>query len=115
VAAAKGSLLAQTAATQANLLTFAVPKTGLYRIDGYASQQTSTNGTLPTISVAWTEGDASTSNTATVVTGTATTGAGQYDQGSIIINAKVGTNIVLSSASAATLTYNVKTRVEYLG
>ena len=46
-AVAKAILSSQTAATQANVLTFTAPVTGLYRLDTYAVQMTATGGTLP--------------------------------------------------------------------
>lgn len=112
----KTALLNQTAATQASLLVFTAPVTGLYRIDTYAAQVGATGGTLPSTAVAYTEGDtgATESGLAVQTTGTGTN-AGDNKSGSVIINAKVGTTITVSSASAATLTYNIKARVEYLG
>lgn len=113
---AKAVLSGQTAATQANILTFKPTSTGLYRIDAYTVQATSTNGTLPEVDVAYTEGDTSVAQTGEVVLASgATTGQGQHKSGSIIINALAGVNIVVSSQSAATLTYDVKVRIEPLG
>ena len=113
---AKSVISAQTAATQSNLLTFKPSFTGLYRITAYTVQATSTNGTLPEVDVAYTEGDTSTAETGEVVLASgATTGIGQHKSGSIVINALKGVNIVLSSQSAATLTYDIKTRIEFLG
>jgi len=114
--AAKAILSSQTAATQANVLTFAVPATGLYRLDTYAVQMTATGGTLPSTAAAYTEGDTSVAQTGLAIQATGTgTNAGDNKSGSVIVNAKAGTNIVISSAAAATLTYTLKARVEYLG
>lgn len=116
VATAKAILSSQTAATQANLLTYAVTTTGLYRLDTYAVQMTATGGTLPSTAAAYTEGDTGVAQTGAAIQATGTgTNAGDNKSGSLIINAKAGTNIVISSASAATLTYTLKARVEYLG
>lgn len=115
VAFARASVLSQTS-TVANVLTVVAPKTGLYRVDTYTVQATSTNGTLPVPSVAFTEGDLSTSSTiATVASGTATTGQGQSQSGYALVYAAAGTNIVVSTAAPTTLTYNIKARVEFLG
>jgi hypothetical protein len=115
-AAAKNILANQTAATQANVLTLSAPATGLYRIDTYAVQIGATGGTLPSTAVAYTEGDSGATETGLAVQATGTgTNNGDNKSGSVIINAKVGTNIVVSSASAATLTYTLKARVEFLG
>jgi hypothetical protein len=116
LAATKSALLSQTAATQANVLTFSAPKTGMYRIDTYAVQIGATGGTLPSTAVAYTEGDSGATETGLAVQTTGTgTNNGDNKSGSVIINAKGGTNIVVSSASAATLTYTLKARVEFLG
>lgn len=116
LAAAKGSSLAQTS-TVANLLTFAVPRTGLYSVTTYTAQATATNGTLPVPTVTFTEGDTGTvgATATTVASGTATTGAGQSQSGSVAVFAKGNTNIVVSVAAPTTLTYNAKARVAFLG
>ena len=114
--AAKSILSSQTAATQANVLTFTAPVTGLYRLDTYAVQMTSTGGTLPSTAAAYTEGETGVAQTGAAIQATGTgTNAGDNKSGSLIINAKGGTSVVISSASAATLTYTLKARVEYLG
>lgn len=105
-----------TTAAQAALAVITAPVTSLYRVSGYVAQATATNGTLPNITVAYTEGDTSTAIAATaVVTGTATTGIGQSDAGSLIINAKAGTTITVASTAPTTATANVKARIEFLG
>jgi hypothetical protein len=115
-AVAKAILSSQTAATQANVLTYTAPVTGLYRISTYAVQMTATGGTLPSTAAAYTEGDTGASETGLAIQATGTgTNAGDNKSGSVIINAKAGTNIVISSAAAATLTYTLKARVEYIG
>ena len=115
-ALAKSILSSQTAATQANVLTFAVPATGLYRLTTYAVQMTATGGTLPSTAAAYTEGDTGVAETGAAIQATGTgTNAGDNKSGSLVINAKAGTNIVISSAAAATLTYTLKARVEFLG
>lgn len=113
---AKAVLLNQTAASQANLLTVVAPVTGLYRVSAYTVQANSTSGTLPSVTATFTEGDTGTTScTAQVKATTSTTGEGQSGSGSAVINAQAGSNIVVSSASAATTTYNIKTRIEYIG
>lgn len=114
-AAGAGSVLSATAATQSNVLTYAVPYTGMYRIDTYAVQMTSTGGTLPSTAAAYTEGltGVAISGAAVQATGTGTN-QGDNKAGSLIVYAKAGTNIVISSASAATLTYSVLARIEHI-
>jgi hypothetical protein len=115
-ALAKSIISSATAATQANLLTFAVPVTGLYRLTTYAVQIGATGGTLPSTAAAYTEGDTSATESGVAIQATGTgTNNGDNKTGSLVVNAKAGTNIVISSASAATLTYTLKARVEYLG
>jgi hypothetical protein len=112
---AKAILSAQTS-TISNLLTLSAPVSGLYRVSTYTVQATSTSGTLPVPAVAFTEADLDTSSTVnTVASGTATTGEGQSQSGSVLVNAKAGTNIVVSSAAPTSLTYNIKARIEYVG
>ena len=114
-ATASASASAQTGA-DATLLVYTVPATGLYKLSGYEAQATSTNGTLPNMQAAWTEGTTGVAVSATTfVTGTATTGQGQYDQGSLIVNAKVGTTITVSTTAPTTLTYNAAVSIESLG
>ena len=115
-AVAKGSSLAQTS-TLANLLTFAVPVTGLYEVTTYTVQATSTSGTLPVPTVTFTEGDTGTAGASvtTVASGTATTGAGQSQSGTVAVFAKAGSNIVVSVAAPTTLTYNAKARISFAG
>jgi hypothetical protein len=115
-AVAKSILSSQTAATQSNVLTYKAPATGLYRIDTYAVQMTATGGTLPSTAVAYTEGETGATESGLAVQATGTgTNAGDNKSGTVIINAQAGTNIVVSSASAATLTYTLKARVEFIG
>lgn len=110
----KAFLAAQTGAV-ANVLTYPVLVSGMYRVSTYTVQATATNGTLPVPTAAFTELDLATSSTiTTVVTGTATTGAGQSQSGYALVNAIAGTNIVVSTAAPTTLTYNVKARIEFI-
>ncbi len=112
---AKGVVLATTAA-QATLLVVTAPVTGLYRVDAYASQNTSTNGTPPQFQIAYTEGDTNTAfSTASFGTPAATTGIGQSNTASTTINALVGTKITVSSLAPTTLTANIKVKITYLG
>jgi hypothetical protein len=112
---AKASLLAQVADV-ANLLTYKVPVTGLYRIDAYEISTVATSGTLPAVNAASTEGDTSGSiTTAVLADKTGVAAANTVNAGNQVVFAKAGTNIVLSTASYATLTYNIKTRISFLG
>ncbi len=112
---AKSVISNQTAATQANLLTYNVSVSGLYRVDAVTIEATATTGTLPSVSAAYTDAELGTANTSQVVASGAGGGQGDSLSGSTIVNAQAGTTIVLSSAGALTLTYNIKTRIEFLG
>ena len=112
---AKAAVLNTTAA-QATLLVVTVPVTGLYRVDAYASQNTSTNGTPPQFQIAYTEADTNTAiATANFGTPAATTGIGQSNTASTTVNAMIGTTITVSSLAPTTLTANVKVKLTYLG
>jgi hypothetical protein len=107
--------LAATGAV-ANLLTYAVPVSGTYRITVTASQATSTNGTLPTATATYTDFDTATASVSINVigTGVATTGIGQAESGSVLVTALAGTNIVVATGAPTTLTANIRTRIEYV-
>lgn len=111
--AAKGAAASQTAA-DANVLTFAVPVSGMYEINFYTVQATATSGTLPAVDVAFTDATLASAATAAVA-GVATTGKGQSQSGVINVNAQAGTNIVVSTGAPTSLTYNIQVRISYLG
>lgn len=114
-ASGKGSALAQAGAS-ANVLTFVAPVSGLYRVTGLVEQATATNGTPGAVQVAYTNATSGAAvAAASITTPAATTGIGQGQSGSIVINAKAGTNIVVSALAPTTLTQNVYGRVEFLG
>jgi hypothetical protein len=114
--AGQAQVLNQTAASQASLLVYTAPKTGLYRVDTYAAQVGATGGTLPSTAVTYTEGETGATETSEQVQAThVSTNAGDHLAGSLIINAEAGKTITVSSASAATATYNLKARIEFLG
>lgn len=112
---AKANALSVTGA-QASLLVITAPVSGLYQVFAFAAQATSTNGTLPSFTVAYTDLDTGASVAATTfVTGAATTGQGQFQSGVVTINAKGGTTITIASGAPTTLTANVKARIASLG
>lgn len=116
----KSVALAQ-AANNANLLTYTVPATGLYRVDYYSvSTNTPTGATLPNASVVFTDTNTGASTTAATADLGSVSAANTVNSGSVIVNAKVGTTIVVSTAnyaagSGTALAYNAKSRIEYLG
>ena len=111
----KNSALAQTGAT-ASVLTYTAPVSGLYRVDGLVEQATSTNGTPGAVQVAYTNATSGSAvAAASITTPAATTGIGQAQSGSLIVNAKAGTSIVVSALAPTTLTQNVYGCVEFLG
>lgn len=114
-AIAKAAVSATTAA-QATMLVFTVPTTGLYRVSWEAAQATSTNGSLPTVTLAWTDGDNSTVLTSQAfVTGAATTGIGQSQSVEKLIFALAGSTITVNAAAPTTLTANEHARISYVG
>lgn len=114
-AVAKAAVVGTTAA-QATLLVFTVPVTGLYRVTFQAAQANSTSGTLPTVTLAWTDGDNGTVLTSQAfVTGAATTGEGQSQSANTEVFAKAGTTITVNAGAPTTTTVNERARIEYLG
>lgn len=114
----KTNVLAQTA-NNANVVTFVPQVSGIYRVDAYlVSANAPTGATLPSVTAAYTEADTGGSITQTVVTSQATVSAANVvNQGSALINAKAGNNIVIATASYAAgsgtaLSYNAKVRIE---
>lgn len=114
-AVGKGNALAATGAS-ASVLTFAAPVNGLYRIDALVEQATSTNGTPGAVQVAYTDATSGSAvAAASITTPAGTTGIGQNQTGTLIVNAKAGTNIVVSALAPTTLTQNVYGRITFLG
>jgi hypothetical protein len=111
----KTVLLAQTGAVAA-LVTYTAPVTGTYRVSVIAIQSTSTNGTLPTATVTYTDGDTGTASISRniIASGVSTTGEGQSESGDAYIQAKVGTTIVIATGAPTTLTANLHARIEYV-
>jgi hypothetical protein len=113
--AAKANAIAATGA-QASLLVFTAPVSGLYQVFAFSAQATSTNGTLPNFTVAYTDVESgATVGPITFVTGAATTGQGQSQSGLVTINAKAGTTITVAAGAPTTLTANEKVRISFLG
>jgi hypothetical protein len=117
---AKVATLGLTANT-ANLLTYAVVTSGLYRVDLYeVSANAATGATLPAMTVVYTDVDTTGSITQTLADVTAVGAANVANQGGFVVNAEAGTNIVVATTSYAAgsgtaLSYNAKARVTYLG
>jgi hypothetical protein len=110
------AVVLNTTAAQPSLLVVKAPQTGLYIVNVYASQATSTNGTPPQFQIAYTEADTGVAiSTTSFGTPAATTGQGQSNNATTTINAKGGTTITISSLAPTTLTANVKARISYLG
>lgn len=107
-------------ANNANLLTYAAPVTGLYKVDFYeTSANAPTGATLPALTIAYTDGDTAGSITSTLASASASA-ANVVNQGTFLINAAAASNIVLATTSYAAgsgtaLAFNVKVRITYLG
>ena len=124
VATAKGSSLGQTA-NNANLLTYNVTATGMYRV-GYYAISANTPGAgadaaIPGATVTFTDANTGGSAVDTVpATSSTVVAANVVNQGSALVYAKAGTQIVVATTnyvagSGTALSYNARSRVEYLG
>lgn len=98
-----------------NLLTYTAYTTGLYEIITYVVSTVATSGTLPAVTAVWTEADNTGSITTTVGASGSSSATNTVIGGRYVVNVASGTTIVLATTSVATLTYNVKVRVAYLG
>lgn len=117
---AKSGLTAQVA-NNANVLTYAVTKTGVFVVDLYeVSTNTPTDATLPAITVTYTDADSNASVTQTLADVTSVSAAGVVSQGQFVIRPLVGTNVVIATTSynagsGTALAYAVHTRLEAQG
>lgn len=111
---------------------YAVPANqgGMYHIIGYAvvTQAATTSSTLPALQVTYTDSDTNVANSWWFTEGTVTSNTvgnansnvNSLQPGGIILNAKGGTNISLSSVNYASsgatpMQYAVHVKLEYLG
>ena len=103
---------------------YAVPSDGggLYLVQLYEviTVAASSSSELPDILITWTDRDANSTNTYDLA-GSSTKTLGTYIQASIIINAKISTNIQFTSgsvnayaSSAAGMTFSMRIRLSYL-
>jgi hypothetical protein len=105
--------LAIAAELTAHVVT--VPVTGLYRVSGLVVSTVATSGTMPTITVTYTDADSGVAESVVLLTGGSTSASGTYVAGTDIINVKAGGTITFTGTSYATTTYSAKLRTEYLG
>ena len=116
----KVHVTAQTA-NNANILTYKVPVTGLYRVSLYeVSTNTPTSATLPAFTVVYTDADSATAVTDTLADVASVSAIGTVNQGQFLVSvAAAGTIVVATTSYAAgsgtALAYAVKARVEYVG
>ena len=107
-------------ANNANVMTYTAPATGLYEVSLYiVATNTATAGTVPSVTVVYTDADANVAETDTLAGG-ASSAAGTFFQGSFITNVKQAGTIVIATTSYAAgsgtaLAYAVKARVRFLG
>jgi hypothetical protein len=108
-------------ANNANVVTYAVPVTGLYEINFYeVSINTPTGATLPGVSATFTEAVLGTSTTTTSPTVGSISASNAVNSGVLNVYAKAGTNIVVATTgyaagSGTALQYDVLARIQYLG
>lgn len=105
--------LAITAELTTHVVT--VPATGLYRVSGLVVQTTATTGTLPAVTVTYTDADSATSESVALLTSTTGSAAGIQKTASAVINVKAGGTITFTGSAYATVTYSAKLRTEFLG
>jgi len=102
---------------------YAVPTSGMYRVEAYAvvTQAATTSSTLPNVGLLWTDSDSNTPLSATTLTPTnAANALGAFGNAVTVISAKSGTNIQYqtsnyASSGATPMQYAVHIRVEFLG
>jgi hypothetical protein len=105
--------LAITAELTTHVVT--VPVTGLYRVSGLVVSTTTDSGTLPTITVTYTDSDSATAESKVLLTGGTNSVPGTFVQAQLIVNVKAGGTITFTGTAYATSTYSAKLRTEYLG
>lgn len=115
------TVLRAQVANVANVLTYAVPTTGLYRVDLYeVAANVATGATLPAVTVVYTEADTTGTITQTLASVGSVSAANVVSQGTFLVNAGPVSNIVIATTSYAAgsgtaLSYNIKARITYLG
>ena len=104
-------------AITAELTTYVVtaPATGLYKVTGLVVSTSTDSGTLPTITVTYTDADSATAESKVLLTGGTNSVPGTFVQAQLIVNVKAGGTITFTGTSWATSTYSAKLRTEYLG
>ena len=104
-------------ALAAEMATFVVtaPATGLYELVGLVVSTVATSGTMPTITVTYTDADSGVATSIVLLTGSTTSAAGTIVTGNIFISVKAGGTITFTGTAYATTTYSAKLRVIYLG
>jgi hypothetical protein len=99
-----------------NLLTYTAYATGLYELQSYVVSTVNTSGTLPAVTAVWTESDnGGTAITTTLGATGSSSATNTIVEGRYVVNVAAGSTIVFATTSVASLTYNVKVRVAYLG
>jgi hypothetical protein len=101
----------------AELTTYVVtvPVTGLYRVSGYVVSTNGTSGTIPAVTVTYTDADSAVAQTVDLLTSTSSSSSGTTKQASAVVNVKAGATITFTGTSYASLQYSSKLRTEYLG
>jgi hypothetical protein len=92
-----------------------VQKTGIYRVSGLVVATTATSGTLPAVTVTYTDADSATAESIALLTSTTTSAAGTQKSAEAYINVRAGGTTTFTGTAYATATYAAKLRAEYLG
>jgi len=118
---AQKAIASAQAGNNANVTTFTAPAAGLYEVDLYAvSTNTPTAATLPAMTATYTDADSNASVTQTIADVGSVASPGVVNSGKLFVNLKAGGTVVVATTSydagsGTALTYNVKSRVSFLG
>ena len=84
-------------------------------MDLFTIATTATSGTLPAVTVTYTDADSGLAVSDAILTSTTTSAAGTQKYATGVINVKAGGTITFTGSAYATATYTAKLRVSYLG
>jgi hypothetical protein len=101
---------------EATNFVYTAPVTGLYLVSAYEISTDATSGTLPTVTATFDDADTTGSTSTTVLADkTSVAAANVVNEGSGIVNVAAGGTITVSTSNYASLSYNLKLRIQYLG
>jgi hypothetical protein len=92
-----------------------VPVTGLYRVSALVVSTNATSGTIPAVTVTYTDADSAVAQTVDLLTDTSSSASGTSKSADAVVNVKAGGTITFTGTSYASLQYSAKLRTEYIG